>query len=102
MVVSRVGTELYEKFFQELHAQAMGPGSFGTGCVSDGARADADESRHALFHRSISGDAAARVHPHVREHALAREHLGHVERAITKTSKIRFRIKQMIYTGPDR
>ena len=56
-----------QEVLPRLHAQAVGPRSVGARCQRDGARADAHQPRRPLFHRHLPGDAAARLHPHVRE-----------------------------------
>ena len=43
----------------QLHAQAVGPRSVRAGRGGDGASAGADQPRRSLFHRRLSGDAAA-------------------------------------------
>ena len=45
VVVSKVGRELYEKFFPRLHAQAVGAGSIRTGCPGYRAGADPHQPR---------------------------------------------------------
>ena len=52
-----------------LHAQAVGPRSVGARRQRHRARADAHQPRRPLLHRHLPGDAAARLHAHVRAHA---------------------------------
>ena len=52
-----------------LYAQAVGHRSERARQVGDRAHPDAHQRRRPLFHRQLPGDAAARLHANVREHA---------------------------------
>jgi UDP-galactopyranose mutase len=69
VVVSRVGRDLYEKMFRGYTRKQWGldPSELD-------ASVTANESRRPVLYRYVSGDAAARLHPHVREHAGPQEH----------------------------
>ena len=53
----------------QLHAEAVGPRSVRARRLGDRARAGAHQPRRPLLHRHVPGDAAARLHAHVREDA---------------------------------
>ena len=82
VVVSKVGRELYEKFFPRIHAQTVGARSVRVGCTGDGPRAHPHQPRRPLFYRQLPVDAAAWVYPHVREHARPSEHQDHAQHGL--------------------
>ena len=63
VVVNAVGRELYELFFQRLHAQAMGPRPDRARQAGDRAHPDPDQHRRPLFRRHVPGDAEATATP---------------------------------------
>ena len=83
VIVSRVGRELYEKFFRNYTRKQWGldPSELDASCHR--ARARSHQSRRSLLHRYVSGDAAARLHAHVRAHAVASEHQRAAERGLS-------------------
>ena len=58
-----------QQVLPRLHAQAVGARPVGARRERDRARADAHQPRRPLLRRHLPGDAAARLHAHVREDA---------------------------------
>ena len=71
VIVSRVGRELYEKFFRNYTRKQWGLDPSELDAVGDGARAGAHEPRRPVLHRHLPGDAAARLHADVRADAVS-------------------------------
>ena len=73
-----------QQVLPRLHAQAVGARSVGARRQRHRARADADQPRRPLFHRHLPGDAAARLHAHVRADARASEHQGDAQHRLPR------------------
>ena len=102
VVVSRVGRELYEKFFRGYTRKQWGLDPSELDKSRDRARADPHQPRRPLLHRQLPGDAAARLHAHVREHARPSEHQDHAQHRLSTRSRARSATTELIFTGPDR
>ena len=73
-----------QQVLPRLHAQAVGPRPVGARRQRHGARADAHQPRRPLLHRHLPGDAAARLHAHVRDDAGASEHQGDAQHRLPR------------------
>ena len=83
---ARSGRELYEKFFRGYTRKQWGldPSQLDKSVT---ARVPvAHQPRRPLFHRHVPGDAAARLHADVREHARPPQHQGHAEHGLSTRS----------------
>ena len=98
VVVSKVGRELYEKFFRGYTRKQWGS-ILGARQVRDGARADPHQPRRSLFRRRIPVHAQARLHADVRAHARPSEHQHHgADRLRRREGSGAHR--RVIFTGP--
>ena len=99
-IVSKVGRELYEKFFRNYTRKQWGldPSELdATVTARVPVRTNRDDR---YFTDTYQVDAAARLHADVREHAAITRTSRSCSTPITARSRTSFRIDEMIYTGP--
>ena len=84
VIVSKVGRELYEKFFRNYTRKQWGLDPVGARRRGHRAGAGAHQPRRSLLHRHLSGDAAARLHAHVRADARAPEHQDYAQHRLSR------------------
>ena len=65
VVVSKVGRELYEKFFRNYTRKQWGLAPLGARQVGDEPRTNPHQPRWPLFHRYVPDNAPPRLHPDV-------------------------------------
>ncbi len=99
---ARSGRELYEKFFQNYTRKQWGLDPSELDASVTARVPGAHQPRRPLLHRRLPGDAAARLHAHVRAHARPPEHQGPAQHRLSRGRRASSRIAQMVYTGPDR
>ena len=76
VIISKVGRELYELFFQTVHAEAVGARPERARRPGDRSHPSAYQPRRPLLQRHVPGDAASRLYPHVPAHARPPAHQG--------------------------
>ena len=99
-IVSKVGRELYEKFFRNYTRKQWGLDPSELDAAVTARVPDPHQPRRPLFHRRLPGDAAARLHADVRAHARSPEHQDRCSTPTTARSQASIRYDEVIYTGP--
>ena len=100
VVVSRVGRELYEKFFRGYTRKQWGIDPSRARQERDAARADPHQHGRPLLHRQLPEHAAARLHAHVREHARPSRTSRSCSTPTSTRSRARSSTIELIFTGP--
>ena len=101
VIVSKVGRELYNKFFRNYTRKQWGLDPVRAGCDGHGPGAGPYQPRRSLFLGHLSGDAAPWIHPHVRADARASQHQGDVEHGLPRDRE-RHPVSRDDLHGPDR
>ena len=88
VVVSKVGRELYEKFFRSYTRKQWGldPSELDAQVTARVPTRTNRDDRY--FTRQLPGDAAAWVHAHVREHARSSEHQDHAQHGLPRRAGV--------------
>ncbi len=85
-VVSRIGRDLYEKFFKYYTRKQWGLDPSRARRLCHLAHSRTRKPRRPLLQRYVPGDAAARLHAHVRKHARSRRTCGSSSASISDRS----------------
>jgi UDP-galactopyranose mutase len=100
VVVSAVGRELYEQVLPRLHPQAVGHGPVRAGQAVTARVPTRTNTDDRYFADKFQAMPAARLHPHVREHARPSQHQGDDRHGLPRDVRREAVYDHLIYTGP--